>query len=656
MTIRGDREKMRAKTLRILRGCIFLLVLLAALPSFFPSRAEAAAEPESWYVIAIGGNPAGYVHDLSSEKSTPEGEILVSSSEMKIVINRLGSKAEIEFITSLEETVEGDLTKVRYEMRASLMSTKSEAAVKDQAIEIRTESGGKSYARAIHFQGELLGQEGIRLKTKKGLVKPGDIVEFQTFAPELESVTKGSRKFIGRETLRIGERDVSVLKAEETVEAAGEKSTVWLDADFEVVKQEMPTPFGMAEIVLSDKARALAAAEGEALPAELFKSSLVRSNIRIPKARDAAYLKLKLTRKNLDFDWPDIENSYQKVVLKSPEALVVEIRRPVVPQHASFPAPAAEKDREYLEPNAYVQSDDPGIQNLARKIIGGEKDMFAAALKLERWVSENMKFDLGIVLAPASEIYRSRRGTCLGYATLLAALARAAGIPSRVAIGYVYAQGIFGGHAWTEIKAGSAWIPLDAAIVSNGVADAARISFGSSSLYEGAGSLSGKGREQLFFELDIRILEYAMSGGGIIEVPPTALPYRIKEDIYENPWLGLTLKKPETWTFTKLDAGWPDATVVRMEGPERRSVELQEHYLNPWRPDLDSADEILAGLGIRKNAKRIERIRLIGFEAATSTKASLVLIDEPEAWVLIAEGKNADKLLDEAAVGLEIRK
>ena len=43
-----------------------------------------------------------------------------------------------------------------------------------------------------------------------------------------------------------------------------------------------------------------------------------------------------------------------------------------------------------------------------------------------------MTFDLGIALAPSSEILRDRRGTCVGYATLLAALARSVGIPSRV--------------------------------------------------------------------------------------------------------------------------------------------------------------------------------------------------------------------------------
>ena len=59
------------------------------------------------------------------------------------------------------------------------------------------------------------------------------------------------------------------------------------------------------------------------------------------------------------------------------------------------------------------------------------------------------------------------------------------GIPSRVAMGYAYLNGMFGGHAWTEVLAGERWIPLDAALTSDGVADAARFAFTWSSLENG---------------------------------------------------------------------------------------------------------------------------------------------------------------------------
>jgi hypothetical protein len=38
---------------------------------------------------------------------------------------------------------------------------------------------------------------------------------------------------------------------------------------------------------------------------------------------------------------------------------------------------------------------------------------------------------------------------------------------------------------------------------------------------------------------------------------------------------------------------------------------------------------------------------------ASPAKAALVIIDEPEAWVLVAEGKDAPKLLDLIASSLK---
>jgi hypothetical protein len=58
-------------------------------------------------------------------------------------------------------------------------------------------------------------------------------------------------------------------------------------------------------------------------------------------------------------------------------------------------------------------------------------------------------------------------------------------------MGYVYASGIWGGHAWVEVLVGNEWIPIDAAAYSSGPADAARISALTSSLEEGISSQIG---------------------------------------------------------------------------------------------------------------------------------------------------------------------
>ena len=72
----------------------------------------------------------------------------------------------------------------------------------------------------------------------------------------------------------------------------------------------------------------------------------------------------------------------------------------------------------------------------------------------------------------ALEALRSRRGDCTEFAVLLAALGRAAGVPTRIAIGRVYARHfeghrhVFVPHAWVQAWTGTGWESFDAAIGS----------------------------------------------------------------------------------------------------------------------------------------------------------------------------------------------
>ena len=52
-------------------------------------------------------------------------------------------------------------------------------------------------------------------------------------------------------------------------------------------------------------------------------------------------------------------------------------------------------------------------------------------------------------------------GDCNEHSVLYAALARAAGLPTRVAAGIVYLDGAFLYHAWNEVWLGERWVAVD---------------------------------------------------------------------------------------------------------------------------------------------------------------------------------------------------
>jgi len=63
-------------------------------------------------------------------------------------------------------------------------------------------------------------------------------------------------------------------------------------------------------------------------------------------------------------------------------------------------------------------------------------------------------------------VLRTKVGDCNEHTALYVAMARAAGIPARIAIGLVYIHGAFYYHAWPEVylDAGSGrgmWLPVD---------------------------------------------------------------------------------------------------------------------------------------------------------------------------------------------------
>lgn len=652
----GQNSKARFMSRRLAPAALALLALQGLASSspvpLHSLSAQAAANPaDLWYVIKMAGQPAGYIHEVTK----PEGQGLNTDSEMLIVLNRLGSQVKIGFLSVSEETQDGLLRRVRYEMTASDQTTKSEAVMNEGKVEIRNESGGKTYTSALKYTGDLYVPEGVRRLTAAGLRNPGDRVTIQTFVAEASLVGKITRIVLSREPVKIGSQEIPALKVEEVLEGMPTKRTGWLDEQGNLLRQDEPGPFGMIEVWRSEKSAALAAASGGELPQEVYQSAIVRTNVRLPRALPIDYLKLRITHRRPELGWPDFEIGGQKVLAKTEKEVILGIRRPGAAPGSAFPVAKAESNREYLEPNAFIQSDDAEILRLAKELVGSETDAFQAALRLERWVAENMNFDLGIVFAPATEIIRNRRGTCVGYATLLVSLARAAGLPSRIVMGYVYALGMFGGHAWAEIMIGEKWVPLDAAVVNAGVADATRISLVASSLAEGMGEIALGAAQQVFGQVGIEIMEF-QTGGKSYPVPEAAKPYSMTGDWYDNPWLGIRLAKPAGFRFGNSDAVWPDSTVVELDGPGGEKVFLEQQGLYPWEePEKAVWDKLEKIIPEGKNSQlNIDKGSAFILDAEDGRRSAAAIIRGLEVWIIRAEGKDARLLLRQAAESFRV--
>lgn len=140
---------------------------------------------------------------------------------------------------------------------------------------------------------------------------------------------------------------------------------------------------------------------------------------------------------------------------------------------------SATSDLRYSTHSAYVDSNNAVVTQLSNSLI---KPGMTEEQKLEaiyQWVTENISYDYTAYrenkneLKKASLVIEEKKGTCRDYSFTVAALARAAGLESKV----VYGQARNGQqseyHAWNEIKINNQWVSVDstwdAGYVKNGI-------------------------------------------------------------------------------------------------------------------------------------------------------------------------------------------
>ncbi len=120
----------------------------------------------------------------------------------------------------------------------------------------------------------------------------------------------------------------------------------------------------------------------------------------------------------------------------------------------------AQKQTRWLRSSSFIQADNPLIRKQARAILGGATRARQATERIYDWVFQNLiKTPVGPT-PDAVSVLKNKRGDCNEHAVLFTALARAAGVPARVAIGLVLEEGRFLYHAWAEVWLGR-WVAVD---------------------------------------------------------------------------------------------------------------------------------------------------------------------------------------------------
>ncbi len=284
-----------------------------------------------------------------------------------------------------------------------------------------------------------------------GRLKPGARYTWTVFDPATLRNAPIVVEVGDREVVRAG--DVRIPAFRVVMESAGLRVTSWVTDTGEIVRED--SPLGLMTIRESADAATKMAVSGRTRQDMLTTAAVVPvMSGQIDDTRDVQRIRIQLT--GADLSGADIEGVGQTV-----SGDTVEIRNPLTFR----PGPADPDVASYLQPEAFIESDADEIRAEAEKAVRGARDPRARAEQLVRYVNGLLEKKPTISLPSAREVLRTKVGDCNEHTALYVAMARAAGLPSRIAVGLAFVNGAFYYHAWPEVYLTEGergyWLPVD---------------------------------------------------------------------------------------------------------------------------------------------------------------------------------------------------
>ncbi|RYG88858.1 transglutaminase domain-containing protein [bacterium] len=429
-------------------------MLLATLPP---------ADSPQYLGIFAGGRRIGYSVATSAEVPYEGATARRSESKTRMKIALQATPLDLE-VDSSTYTVNGSIRRIRFVQRSGGRTSGCEAIFGDRTVEIvMTSEGNRTTSTVAKPEGEIvddpvnyfLEHPGAKEKT------------FWVLDPTAGAFVRNVARVKGPARVSLGA--VSAAATRIDVVDPRMTTTVYVSAKGDFLKAT--TPIGIDTMPLAEK-DALAPLE-EGAPLDLATVTALVPDKPIVDAPNLSRLRLKIT----GIDLASMPSGGHQAAKSVRGGWIVEVKPPVARASAKV---GAVGQTEFTRPTAYLPSDDPTMVAEAKRIVGGETNLAAAAQKIRREVYRTMQPNAGIgVLRDAREVFATKEGVCRDYAVLTTTLMRAAGIPARLATGLVTWDGTFYYHAWTEVWDGANWIGMDSASPTD------RISAGHVKLSEG---------------------------------------------------------------------------------------------------------------------------------------------------------------------------
>ncbi len=454
---------------------------------------------DDWMSIELLGNKAGYLHTEVSRT----GDMIDTTYLASLVIGRMAQPVTMNQLQTTREKLDGTPVDFAYQMDASVQKLRLQGVIADGKVAILSDQFGATVRNEYSFPEGALMTWGTLLASERHGYEPGTSYKVDVYLPEMAADTalRMDVKIEAKEQIQIGDQPVDAIRSRQVVKlpgiATGIETLAWTDEHGTILRTESNMMGLKLVMARCTKDEALA----EFTPPEFFVPTMVKVDRPIDRERTKS-IDYILRPRDARLGLPQLpETGMQHVVSREDDAVHLTVRR--IDREPLRKLPAREYGdewRPYLAPNPIINSDDPAVTELAAKAKGDVAGPYAVADRLRRFVTDYVNDkNLDVGFASASEVCRTRSGDCTEHAVLLAALGRACGIPTRVAVGLIYVprfgadRDVFGFHMWTQFRIGEQWVDFDAAQEESDC-NPTHIAFSTSSLHN-------MGMGQMVFQL-----------------------------------------------------------------------------------------------------------------------------------------------------------
>jgi transglutaminase superfamily protein len=468
-----------------------------------------ASVDERWYVVRLQDQRAGWMVERVEEKA----DRIETSTEMVFSIGRGDASVAIRMDSLFVETKDFVPISMRsvQELGAMPIETRYEFAG-DEVVITSVQGGRESVRSAPMPEGEWMtpGAASKYFASQHAAGHEQIVMTMLEPLSGLELVTSTITIF-GEKPVEVMGKSVMALECQIVQSVMpGVTAKQFMTNEGRIVRSEINLGGLAMTVLLSEREIALMPLE----PVELVASTLVKPSREIKNARGAreGHYELRIESGEL----PRIPDTGTQVVQHQ------EAQRAVVVVNVGAHMPAQDDDHldsQYTRSSSMIDAKDERIIALTQQALrGAPRDALSQFEVLRRFVHEYIdEKSLGVGFASASEVCRVREGDCTEHGVLLAAMLRAAGFPSRVASGLIYAdefvgeRGIFAYHVWTQALVRMdgvwTWIDLDATLNAETPFDATHICLGTSSLSDGETVNSMASLATLLGQLSIEVID-----------------------------------------------------------------------------------------------------------------------------------------------------